>query len=1154
MSDFQLDLKDYIRSPSSSPPLAKKPRISARLCQSNGEIENENHSGNDNMDCISDFQETNAGSTSSSSVCMVTQEVSSAHVNANPGVPGPCSELDKVGFNDDNNDEGKGKEKEERGYEDFPEKKGLGVWKYDVKKRMRIYTALDGEVLCKKAAMVRSRQDKSNAGTLSRLMLRTACSNCDLLYNLPSKLLQEKGMKEAAAIMNLDALNLESWGIPPVILSRYHSAGVLNLFEWQVECLMLNDASALRRNKNLVYSAPTSGGKTLVCEILMLHKLARMEKNKRFIFFVVPFVSLADEKANYFRNMWSGINIGVKTFHGSDASKDITNDVDIAVCTIERANVLLNQLIDEKREHLLKMVVVDEVHLLSDSQRGFLLEVLLSKIKFISNENPTSTEKTQLVCMSATLPNIDHVATWTSADLYVSEYRPVKLSRLVYFDGKLHKCMKGGDDNEQVKFDYIKNVLPPVSLPDNHIIYPKAPDCPGCNKLCTIKTASKDGREFWSCPSLPWCKNTPFLGYVPIEHKHDTIIVDNDESKSRPRRKMLVEQNTFAVPKDQGGRETEDMVALCIEPLADKKQILLFCNSKSRCELCINQILDHMTNTSKSERIKALIASSPFNYIDGQEEKTYIGRFEILNQLRSSPVGLSFQLQNLILMGLAYHHAGLTTEERKIIEKGYRDGFISVLATTSTLAAGVNLPAHRVVIRTPQIGADELSTSSFRQMCGRAGRTNLSSSGEAILMIDGKLRQRELCGRLFHGKIAPLESALQQGHGGGIEKLLLDIIACRKIECESQLESFMKCTLLWTQKCIENELWKVTCWTREALKFIKGNNFILNLPCDGGDSGRRPLLPSALGIATVSSGINPKESVEVLQSLLKARSKLILRSNFHCVFLVTPPSSGIEPPWSNLAKVMADIYSDYKDIKSVADFLGVKENDMHNYARRPPKFMCNEPKTRFYRRFFAAILLYRLVQEVPLQKVESSLDIKRGRLQALQSDAASFCHMVIAFCKKLNWDYLATALIPYAARLSFGVQEELLSLVRIGPEMPAFRARALLRNGIRGPIDILKCGKNKVLEILLDIIPFESDAPLNAKTKQASRNGGTNDSDIDVKMDKKQWQMSCDRLAASIVRRAYSYLQEEEASNQTIHAMSLAMTSSSTDKLIIANK
>lgn len=72
--------------------------------------------------------------------------------------------------------------------------------------------------------------------------------------------------------------------------------------------------------------------------------------------------------------------------------------------------------------------------------------------------------------------------------------------------------------------------------------------------------------------------------------------------------------------------------------------------------------------------------------------------------------------------GVAYHHAGLTHQERAIVEQGFSSGALLVLTATSTLAAGVNLPAQRVILRSLWQGVEEVSRAQYLQMVGRAGR------------------------------------------------------------------------------------------------------------------------------------------------------------------------------------------------------------------------------------------------------------------------------------------------------------------------------------------------------------------------------------------------------------------------------------------------
>jgi pre-mRNA-splicing helicase BRR2 len=97
-------------------------------------------------------------------------------------------------------------------------------------------------------------------------------------------------------------------------------------------------------------------------------------------------------------------------------------------------------------------------------------------------------------------------------------------------------------------------------------------------------------------------------------------------------------------------------------------------------------------------------------------------------------------LKELLPYGFAVHHAGLTREDRYIVESLFSQGHIQCLVSTATLAWGVNLPAHTVIIKGTQVyypekGAwGELSPQDVLQMFGRAGRPQFDTFGEAILL------------------------------------------------------------------------------------------------------------------------------------------------------------------------------------------------------------------------------------------------------------------------------------------------------------------------------------------------------------------------------------------------------------------------------------
>ena len=130
------------------------------------------------------------------------------------------------------------------------------------------------------------------------------------------------------------------------------------------------------------------------------------------------------------------------------------------------------------------------------------------------------------------------------------------------------------------------------------------------------------------------------------------------------------------------------------------------------------------------------------------------------DKLRSSAsTDMGKTLAACVAQGAAFHHAGLAREERQIVEAGFREGQIRVIASTPTLAAGLNLPARRVIVRdylrfNAGEGMVPIPVREYRQMAGRAGRPHLDPYGEAVLIA----KSEEMVDELFDCYInAPAE-------------------------------------------------------------------------------------------------------------------------------------------------------------------------------------------------------------------------------------------------------------------------------------------------------------------------------------------------------------------------------------------------------------
>ena len=375
------------------------------------------------------------------------------------------------------------------------------------------------------------------------------------------------------------------------------------------------------------------------------------------------------------------------------------------------------------------------------------------------------------------------------------------------------------------------------------------------------------------------------------------------------------------------------------------------------------------------------------------------------------------KLKLLCAAGVSYHTAGLDSAQRRFIEGAFRKGLLKVLCATPTLAAGVNTPARRVIIRDltrfeAGEGSRPLPVMEVKQMMGRAGRPRYDPFGEAVLIVKSEEQRDMVVEGYLRGEPEPVTSKL--GAEGPLRTHVLSSIAGGYCDSVASLHLFFDRTFWAT----ESDEWVVQDRIEDVLAFLQDNDFV-------NPQGQR-LVATAFGRRTSDLYIDPLSALRMREALESKTGKptpfALLQTVAGCpdlfpLYLKQADAWVQERFWRHHEEIL--VAADGRDLEGAIA-----------YAK-------------------TAFLLMDWMAEIHLDTLEERYGIGPGDIRMRLDNSQWLLHAFRELARSLRADW-TQPLTELGLRLEHGIKEELLPLIRL-KGVGRVRARVLYGAGLRTP-------------------------------------------------------------------------------------------------------